>query len=274
MQITKVITSINDNPTYRDFLPLASLVWKKLFNLRLTVGYVTTKEANDPEVINLSKYADIKIFPPISNIDGGVQAKVTRMYLASSAELVNENCMIVDVDMIPLSSEVLEVFKDCPEDYLAKWGYDHPVFLNAPHIGKWPMDRTTAKGKVFREIINPQNLTYNNLIESWRGLHNYGKEDVNLPFGQFSDESLLRFLYENWVNKNTNTYKISRLKLEKKMLSRRLDRIYPQMWNNLKEKLNRKEFIELHGVRPLRPNLIYYKCVMDYFGITEKDILL
>ena len=46
------------------------------------------------------------------------------------------------------------------------------------------------------------------------------------------------------------------------------------MWNNLKEKLNRKEFIELHGVRPLRPNLIYYKCVMDYFGITEKDILL
>jgi|TARA_B110001454_G_scaffold218290_1_gene245860 hypothetical protein len=274
MQITKIITSVNDNPTYRDFLPLVSLAWEKLFNLRLTVGYITTKNPSDPDVLNLSNHADIKVFPPISGVDAGVQAKVTRMYLASSRELANENCMIVDVDMIPLSAEVLEVFKDCPEDHLAKWGHDHPSFLNPPNIGKWPMDRTTAKGVTFREIINPKNLNYNDLIKSWRGLHKHGKEDVSLPFGQFSDESLLRLLYEGWGKRDANTHEISRLKLEKKILSRRLDRAYPWMWNNLKEKLKQKAFIELHGIRPLHPNLNYYRCIMDYFGITEEDILL
>tara|TARA_Y100000310_G_C20582468_1_gene763701 strand:- start:184 stop:1011 length:828 start_codon:yes stop_codon:yes gene_type:complete len=275
MRITKVITSINDNSTYKDFVPLVSKIWKKLFGLDLIIGYVSPKSYTDPEVKKLSLYGDIRMFAPIERVCDGVQAKVTRMYLASSEEFLNENCMIVDIDMLPLTTEVLDVFEKVPEHRFVKWGVDHPAFSKGgPDEGKWPMDRTTALGSLFKEIINPHGLEYEELLHSWEGIHHYGKEDILLPFNQFSDESLLRYLYEKWSKKDTHTHILSRLLLEEKMLCRRLDRVNLTMWQDLPTKLTQKTFIEVHGIRPLRPNLAYYTDILNYFNIKEREVLL
>ena len=268
MKITKIITTINDNPTYRDFVPLVSKVWQKLFGLELIIGYVTDKSADHPTVKALESYGGIRLFSPLEGVDSGVQAKVTRLALAASEEFVDENCMIVDVDMIPLTTEVLDVFEEVPENKFVKWGFDCPTFSEPANRGKWPMDRTAAPGRIFKEIVNPTGMHYTQLLSSWRGLHKWGKEDISLPFGEFSDESLLRLLYEGWSDKDTHTYLLPRMLLEERMLSRRLDRIDPSSWDNLAEKLKNKLFMEVHGVRPLKDNLDNYKDILDYFKLT------
>lgn len=274
MKITKVITSINDNATYRDFVPLVSKVWQKLFGLELIIGYVTDKEADHPTVKALESYGDIRLFPLLEGVDSGVQAKVTRLALASSEEFVDENCMIVDIDMVPLTTEVLDVFEEVPENKLVKWGYDHPAFIGTVDAGKWPMDRTTAKGSLFREIINPKGLDYEKLLTSWKQLRRYGRESILLPFNEFSDESLLRLLYEGWDKRYTHTHLLSRLILEDTMLCRRLDRIYPHMWENLEQKLKDNMFIEVHGIRPLKDNIDSYKEILSFFNLRIKEIWL
>lgn len=274
MKITKVITSINDNSTYKDFVPLVSKVWQKLFGLELIIGYVTDKEPHDPEVKNLEAYGDIRLFSPMKGVDSGVQAKVTRLALASSEEFSEENCMIVDIDMVPLTAEVLEVFEEVPDNKLVKWGYDHPAFIGTPDAGKWPMDRTTARGSLFREIINPQALDYENLLSSWKNLRRYGKESILLPFDKFSDESLLRLLYEDWDKKHTHTHLLSRLTLEDTMLCRRLDRAYPAMWENLEQKLKDHMFIEVHGIRPIKDNIDSYNQILTFFNIKKEEVWL
>jgi|ETNvirnome_2_300_1030623.scaffolds.fasta_scaffold01248_8 hypothetical protein len=274
MKLTKIITSINDNPTYRDFVPLVSKVWQKLFGLELIIGYVTDKEASDPAVRALEAYGDIRLFAPMEGVDSGVQAKVSRLALASSEEFVDENCMIVDIDMVPLTTEVLDVFEEVPENKLVKWGYDHPAFTGTPDTGKWPMDRTTAKGSLFRELINPKGLDYEDLLSSWKHVRRYGKESILLPFTGFSDESLLRLLYEDWDKRYTHTHLLSRHTLEDTMLCRRLDRSQPHMWENLEDKLKDNMFIEVHGIRPLKDNIDAYKEILTFFNLRIKDIWL
>jgi hypothetical protein len=172
-----------------------------------------------------------------------------------------------------LSRDVVDVFKEVPSGHLVKWGYDHPSFsLGTADYGKWPMDRTTAPGKIFREIINPRQLQYRELIESWFGFCVYGREDVTLPFDKFSDESLLRALYEKWEKKETNTYNLPRTRLEEKMLCRRLDRSRPQDWDGLLRNLEDNKFIEVHGVRPFKKNIHYYKEILEFFEIKKKDV--
>jgi hypothetical protein len=140
--------------------------------------------------------------------------------------------------------------------------------------GKWPMDRTTAKGSLFREIINPKGLDYEKLLTSWKQLRRYGRESILLPFNEFSDESLLRLLYEGWDKRYTHTHLLSRLTLEDIMLCRRLDRSQPQMWENLEAKLKDNMFIEVHGIRPLKDNIDSYKEIISFFNIQREDVWL
>ena len=275
VKITKIITAINENDTYTGFIPLMSLAWQKLTQIEPVIGFVTFRNENDEFVKKIKKFGDVRLFEPIDNIDSGIQAKITRMYLASSKEFFEENCMIVDVDMIPLSKDVMGVFEEAPENHLVKWGYDHPAFNEGtPDYGKWPMDRTTASGKIFNDIINPLNLEYRELLKSWGGCKKHGKEDVTLPFNMFSDESLLRLLYENWGERETKTYCLSRLKLEDRLLCRRLDRAYPEQWVGLLGKLRENKFIEMHGARPFLEYLHLYREILEHLDLKEGEVLL
>ena len=274
MKITKIITAINENNVYTEFVPLVTLAWQKLADLKPVIGFVSSRTEDDEFVQWLKQFGDIRLYKPIVGVDSGIQAKITRMCVATSDEFLEENCMLVDADMIPLSRDVIDVFEDVPPDCLVKWGYDHPAFMpGTPDYGKWPMDRTTARGKIFREIVNPRRLQYDDLIKSWFGLCVYGKEDVTLPFCDFSDESLLRALYESWKRKNTNTYNLSRLNLEESMLSKRLDRSNLCHWDNLLDKLRNNKFIEVHGIRPFKKNIHYYEEILKFFEIEKECVL-
>lgn len=273
MKIDKIITTVNENETYLNFLPLMSAAWQKIAGLKPVIGFITDRDEDDPLVQKAMEYGEIHLFEPLYGINQGVQAKVTRLFLASEDASKDENRMIVDVDMIPLTSEVIKVFDEAPEDRLVKWGYDHRAFApGTPDHGKWPMDRTTATAKIFKEIINPNNLGYEELLRSWMNFRVVdGREDITLPFDRFSDESLLRTLYERWEDKETKTHLIPRTRLEKELMSRRLDRVHMHNWKNLKDRLNEGEFIEVHGLRPLNNYLSFYEDIFNFFGIDKEE---
>ena len=205
MNVQKVISCVNNNTDYIGFVPLASKAWKNLFNLDLTLGYIKSGDLNldNSNIEFISDFADIHIFEPIKNIDSGIQSKITRLFLASQAsDTIN---MIVDIDMIPIHERMLEVLNKIDENNLVKWGFDHPVYYDELNFGKWPMDKTTAKGSTFKEIINPDNLQYKQLLTSWDGLgepkdpvsqYRYNQTKVFNNFNIFSDEALLRELCE------------------------------------------------------------------------------
>ena len=278
MKIHNIITCVNESKTYTEFVPLWSIAWKKITNANLIIGIVGTKSEDIDFVEKVSKYAEVFTLPKIKQIDSGIQAKVTRMILASDERYADSNCMIVDIDMIPLNERVLQPFEEVSEEFdIARWGLDHPVYsLGKPDYGKWPMDRTVVKNKFFKNIINPNNLPYNEVIQQWVGYKRFGRESVDLPFNIFSDESLLRALIHDYQKKNViKMVDLPRISLETTLFSGRLDRTDLTKWDKryILEKLNSKEIFEIHGIRPLVDNIEYYENILSYLNLRKEDII-
>ena len=99
MKIDKIITTVNENETYLNFLPLMSAAWQKIAGLKPVIGFITDRDEDDPLVQKAMEYGEVHLFEPLYGINQGVQAKVTRLFLASEDADKDENRMIVDVDM-------------------------------------------------------------------------------------------------------------------------------------------------------------------------------
>jgi len=257
MKIDRIITSCNENKTYSDFIELHARAWKKLCNITVDIAIITTGDSHNSKLVaEAKKYCNVHIFNEHYGVLSSVQAKVSRLILASNHKFNNDICAITDIDMIPLQSTVVKPFEKAADDQLVMWGYDHPAYADhGPDKGKWPMDRTVAKGSTFREIINPNNLSEFEILEHWK---NYklidGRESINLPFSIFSDESLLRALHSQWSEKDSRTTRLSRNILEKSLLG---GRMYPPNEIN-QEKLKDGTYFEAHGFRPMQNFISHY----------------
>lgn len=272
MKITRLLTATDENPTYIQFVPLVTKAWKKLTGLETDIAFVSDRDNDDPLVRRLSEFGHVHLYKPLK-IDRGIQAKISRMAMATEPEFTDENCSIIDIDMLPLTRRVIDVFRDAPDDHLIKWGWDHPAFAaGSDDYGKWPMDRTTARGTTFQQIINPQHLGYQDLIHSWFNYHYIGKEAVNRLFNQFSDESLLRALYEKWPDKTTRTTLLARSLLNSHSFGR-IDRSLVEQYPLL-PKIQDGTFYECHGIRPFLENIEYYREIITYLGLDKEDIIL
>ncbi len=265
MKIKKVITAINENSLYTEFLPATYKAWNRL-GVEVVVGIVT-KNIADGDLVNWAfNYSDtLYVFSKIDSIDSGIQAKVTRMCLACEEQ---EHTAIVDVDMIPLSAGFVDSYNRVPNDHLAKFGAEHPAFQREPDIGKWPMHGTAADGETFREIINPNHLSYKQLILSWAGgFPEDPRSNVSNAFGSFSDESLLKCLYSRWRDKERTTC-IERT--EAGDFDQHPDggyTVYGRLCRSKHhdlEQIDIGRYFEAHGPRPFSTNLEWYGKILDH----------
>ena len=247
--IDKIISAVNHNPDYINFVPLAAKAWGKFYGKKLTLAYVRfgDEKIDEQNLNNLKEYCDgIHTFNRIEGIDYGVQSKVSRMYIASLYE--SSYNLIVDIDMIPLDGYFAFLLRDADESSIVKWNYDYSVYQTPDTIGKWPMDKTSAYGKTFKNIINKKNLDYEDLLKSWTGFKQDARSNIFAGWNNFSDESLLRCLWDQWDNKKD--YKIPRSSYNNKQYQRmnhelvgRLDRA---ALNNLSN-VDINNFFECHG---------------------------
>lgn len=227
----RVIVSTDDSD-FRKFWPMVSMSWNKFFpEVKVTCGFVTNKSEDDKIVSEMREWGDVVIFPTVENIPTASQGKMTRLILASMYG--EEVCLIDDIDSIPLQRKYIQnIFNDyvlskIKDNYLMALAAD--VYKNSNHTGKFPMGYITAKGNVFKSIINPLDEDVDKLYLNWLDNHLDGKESVlNQPIDRFSDESLLRYLltkksvnivhvdrncniYKYWIDRSWWNYDINRL---------------------------------------------------------------
>lgn len=271
MKIERVITSVTANTDYSDFIGPSCLAWNKLYGISPTLAYIQTGDpetdgAYDSSLKELIESTGIQIHPVtverIPEIEYGVQARATRMFMAASYEdTVN---MVVDVDMIMLHKDFLGFADKIPNDHFVEFGYDHPSFQRNPDLGKWPMDKTTARGDVWKEIVNPDSLEYGDWVMSQTGFEQDYRTNIFTPFSVFCDESLLKCMLDRWGKSNVTRVRRDEVPCEcqdKGLYGRLYEHEHPYT-----EGVDLSKFYEVHGPRPLNQNVDWYKPVMQYLS--------
>lgn len=273
MKLSKIILSSDSNLFYLGCWSIALQVWKKAFGITPTLVFIS----NDITLFNQLKKTskDIILLKPESNVDIGIQAKISRMYIAS--QFPCETILLGDIDIIPLNIEQLKnKITNTSEEYLTSCGGN--AYENTDDQGKFPMSLLTGKGSVFQKIVNPRNLEYKDLLNEWGNIVNPidGKESVFQPFHKFSDESLLRYLVKDVkvidcprpLNcTDSITKKESGLFKYMPTFSDRIDRLDDKYIVIPKNKMSLLEYTDIHLCRPIEKHLNQYKKIFQLLDV-------
>lgn len=197
MGIDKIILSCNEDPTYLHFWPHVAWAYKKIFpDVEIMLAFLTDRKENDPLVIEYKKYGTVKLFHIHPVIPQFAQAKMIRFILASQQD--ESVCYVDDVDLFPLSKTFITDKTDKrPNHSLLCVGGE--VYHNN---GCYPVSQMTAEGKIWKKFINPDNLEWPELMESYIKPVKYDRREdpmIKLDFANdnyFSDERLIRRLRE------------------------------------------------------------------------------
>jgi hypothetical protein len=255
----RVVLSANEDPKFLDFWPIVSQAWRKLFDVEVSLAFLTNREHHDLVVARLREFGDVHVFKPIPGIPQPNLAKVIRHILASTHE--DERVLINDIDLLPLQTNYLtNLLSNSPRGTLVTTGKDLYTGLEQ---GKFMMGNMTALGWTFHNIINPEDLTYPDLIDSWIGQSVFDhKEDIASTIHHenpdcFSDESLFRALLHQ--NPQT-TLHFNRGYTDGQAIDR-------SHWKIDQKKLERGEYIEAHLLRPYSEHKAAIQPLIDYLEI-------
>lgn len=266
--LDRIIVSCDDSE-FSQYVPIVSKAWEKYFpECKLNIAFLTDRLEQDPFVQRMGQWGEVHLFKPSTAAPLANQAKVARHILASQFD--KDTCMLEDIDTIPLQRKYYEdrLLVREPGHVLAVGA---EVFFDTPHEGKFPMSTITAEGATFKKFINPNDLTYSELIESWVGKSVYDhKEDIsNLPH-TFSDESLVRALLSEW-----DTSMITHVPRNVDIYNEWIDRSW---WSIDEERLEKEQYAACNFLRPFER---YYNNILPviehiygYLPPKEEVILL
>jgi len=254
----KVILSCDDNPLYRDFWPIVSWAYGKM-GFETHLAYVTKKETHDLP-------GNVTIFKPVPDVPEGNQGKFARFYLAST--LGDETCYIDDIDLFPLGLDfIIKKVNQRPMHVLLCVGAE--VY---GYTGTYPISQMTAEGYIWKEFINPNYLTFAEVVRSLKDKAWFDdRENINIwpehsaqrDDYYFSDERLIkRLIYENPVPK---------LEIKRgyeNYLEATIDRATynkdKNEWVYDREKLKSGGYVNAHCVRPFNQELM--QPLIDYIN--------
>lgn len=250
----RIVTSTDDNQTYLDFWKIQILAHKKFFpSKKFTIAFVTERNYDDEIILDMkSNDIDVVIFRPIEEVPNGNLAKVARFLCASLYE--NEVCVITDMDTIPLQSDYLTNLSSLriPENLLCVGA---EVYFNTADHGKFPAHHTIGEGRIFKEMYNPHELSYVNLVDSLCKMKKIHRDTENIKNMFFSDESLNAALLENCkINKQHVPRKIN-TSIEW------IDRSY---WSIDEERLKNFKYVECNLLRPYYNHIENFEPILNF----------
>jgi len=266
IKIDRILISSDNNPLYIQFLPVVSLAWQKLIGIKPTLAYVSY----DNENIDWAKEycQDIVVYKFGPEIKRGSTATFCARLVVRTL-FGNEICMVSDIDMIPLSKNI---FVNLPSDFtrnkFLSIGYN--VFKNgdgSPNdpavrnskLRKVPSCYTIASSKVWKEIINPNNVSEKEILKQYYNIRDYDSQEAIINSGYFCDESLMRALLQRWNRDRSKVIGIDR--------NFSFDRLDRGNWNINTEKLYRGEYIDAHCPRPMSSYEESIKSLTKYLDI-------
>jgi hypothetical protein len=220
MKINYVLMGSNNNPLYLDFWPIVSKVWREVFNITPVLGLISDEETN---IYNDGNGLVIKL-KSIEGFDDGLLSQLVRLYLPKFLE---GNCIISDIDMIPLSKKYfIEDLNEYSDNDFIIMSSHHPQTIDT---NQYPMCYVVGNDKIFKELFT--------LEDDWISFIK------KIPHqGWFTDQL---YLY-NTINENNNfTYKFPQR--NGGFVSNRIDRI---KWEYDVDELKKGYYIDSHLLRP------------------------
>lgn len=258
----RIIVSTDDG-SFKQYWPIVATAWRKFFpEKQISLAFVTNRGEDDSLVVKMREYGEVVLFPVVVGVPTPNQAKMARHILAGHYN--EEVCMIEDIDTVPLQADfVNRVTGKKEQGKLLTVGVE--VYKGSPHEGKFPISNITAESKIFKEIINPDNLSLLDLYKSWVTMYMFDHKEaiVNSP-DVFSDESLMRALITKW---NPDRSKITDVERNANVQSDWVDRSW---WTIDKNKLHSGGYFICNFLRPFDVNYQNIEPVVHYiYGRTD-----
>lgn len=256
--IDQIILSANENKVYSEFWePVASAYAKMFPGLKIHLAFLTNRLEDDDMVQHFRKFGKVTLFKPIPDMHEFTQAKLIRFILA--ARQGTDVCYIDDIDLYPLKKSFITGKTDKrPKDHLLCVGGE--VYQNN---GCYPVSQMTAEGYIWEQFINPLNLDYPALIESYLKMDQMfdKRENLNIRLdltkdSYFSDE---RFIRKLLVYNPVDKFELERGYTD--FMESTLDRY---KWSIDFHKLNNHGYENAHGRRPYSFYKDDYAPLMDY----------
>jgi len=228
---------------------------------------VTNKPEKDWKWIE--EFAEIRHYPERTDLDPGIWSKLARFF--SYYENLKTKQMITDLDLLPLNKPYFLKLYDYKDDILVIT--DDP-FIEG-HLRNRPYDEypmiagcfQLARGDVWKEIMNPNNLSNDDLIESLKGVWRFRiQEDPLQPYNVFSEDELMRRLIYNW---SPDKLKIEFLYRPTRTIGNPYyaDRVDRGAWKIDYDKLNNGEYVDSHMLRPLSTYKEQITPLVKYLGL-------
>lgn len=257
MFLPKIFLSCDD--VFFEFARPVVLAWRKFFP---HISISLTLVSNNTEKLSKLEDLDIELqsLPLINGFPVQNLAKLGRLFSISS-EKSDLFGMIEDIDTAPLQSKFLNrIFSEITTDRLVAVG--HEVYKDMC-FGKFPMSNFCGPVQLFKELINPNNLLWENWIASLSTIVSEdGKERPQVDPSRFSDESTIRKL----INITAFGDKIKKVERQADIYNEWIDRSW---WNIDMEKLYSEKYILVNFLRPCINNFYNMKPVFDF--IYNKD---
>lgn len=277
--IKYVLLSTNDNPLYIQFWALVASAWRKM-GVEPLLSLVTDKPYEEWKW--MEEYGKVYQFPTKKDIPEKNWSTFCRFFLYYLN--LDDISIVSDIDMIPLNKEYLlslpENFYDT--DHLLIKGYDAYIehTKHLPDNGwagpsvfpKFPGCYMIAKGSTWKNIINPNNLDFEELANSFYDLNVFNNEKTYaeaLNHPNFDEESLIRYLTWKWCPDKS---KLIAKKRFSEWLPKLTDRIDRGEWNIDPIRLQQDGYIDCHCLRPLETYKNLIIPLVDYLGLDHKFI--
>lgn len=261
-----IVVSANEDPLYVEFWPLIAWANRVVFGCDVHLAFLTEQEPDSPFVQELRRHGPVKLYRPVPGVPDCNLAKMVR-YIHCSRQ-GSRVCYIEDIDLLPLKRDwAVEKVAQRPANHLLLcgaevYGATEPEQKKASAA---PASLMTAEGDVWKALLNPQDLPYEELVKSWASRdHSDPHTDITSLVYHERDDcfSCERFLRE--------------LRRENPVLEFHVERGYDVFkdtlprtgWHFDADRLWRGEYIESHMPRPLHEHREKIEPMVHYISET------
>lgn len=240
-KIDRVILATDANPDYIEFWPIVAKAWKKI-GVQPTLALIADKNVCIDESLG-----DVIRFEPIIDVPTSFHAQTIRLLLPILFE--NENCLISDIDMIPLKGSY---FQQSIESYNNDAFVIYRNKAYNENECKYPMCYVAASGSTFRDVFCIKDKCHiPEKIKQW----------FQLGLGWSTDELLLYQYLNQWPQFNEKCIFLGHC------VEKRIDR---SLWEYDPILLQNEYYIDMHCPRPYSQN----KDIIDFvYDNNQKKIV-
>jgi hypothetical protein len=193
-----VLTAVNENQLYLDFVPYFIKSWRKLYpNIAVKIILIATRI---PE--NLQMYSDsIILFTPLEHMSTSFISQFIRILYPCILSQYKNGILITDIDMIPMNTAYFsENIAEISDDKFIYYGIDFP-FHNERQI---PICYTVALSHTWRDVLRINDI--NGIIQVLRETYQSTNYINGLYSGSwFTDQLVLYKRVMEW-NAITNNF--------------------------------------------------------------------